>query len=104
MAEVLTLTTPVTTPDTTTWLVKTMFLDVDAPSVKIEIVSNLGEPFVWRYIVSDTVTEANVRAALSFINQGKFMVNQGKSLQRWILEQIAADQNSKAGTVSGAIE
>jgi hypothetical protein len=103
MAELLTLTTPDTKPTITTWRVKNLFFDVDTPSIKVDIASNTGESYTWRYVVSETVTVADIRTALSFINQGKFMVNQGKSLQKWILDRMST-MGVKVGTVSGAVD
>ncbi len=98
--EKLTLTTPVSSVSTTDWHVADIYLSTEAPAVKVTLVSNVGERFIYRYVPSDTVTAAQVRTALSYINQGKFMTLQGKTLERWLLEKISAD-GVKVGTVSG---
>lgn len=103
MAELLTLAAPDTRFTITTWRLKTLRLDVEAPSIVVELVANTSESFTWRYVVSPTVTEADIRTALSVINQGKFMVNQGKSLQKYLLERMSA-LGVKVGTVSGSVD
>lgn len=104
MAEILTLTTPITPPSTTTYRVRSLFMDPDAPAIKTEFLSNLGETVVWRYVVSDTVTAAQIRVALSFINQGKFMSIQGKSLQRFLIDEAQSRGVLGAGSVSGTVD
>lgn len=103
MAEILTLVAPETKPNITTWRISKIFFDVDTPSINIDLISNTGEIFVWRYVVSEGVTANDIRAGLSFINQGKFMAVQGKSLQKWILDKINS-LNVKEGSVSGTVE
>lgn len=100
MAEILTLATPIVPPSTTTWAVDDIYLSASAPAIKVTLVSNAGERFVYRYAPNETVTAAQVLAAISFINQGKFQTLQGKSLQRWLLDRISAE-GVKVGTVSG---
>jgi hypothetical protein len=103
MPELLTLTSPETKPTITTWRVRSLFFDADAPSIKVEIAANTGESFTWRFVEGPGITEADIRTALSFINQGKFMVNQGKSLQKWILDKMST-LGIKVGTVSGSVD
>ncbi len=79
MAEQLVLSTPETFPANATWRVLDFSINTD--------------------VVSDTVTLAQVKNAISFINAGTFKT-QGKTLQKWLLEQIAILDN-KAGTVTG---
>lgn len=100
MAEQLTLTTPETTLTANTWRVTEIALSVTAPSIKVTLTSDTGASFVWRYVPNDTVTEADVRMALSVINQGRFATVQSKTLDRWVLERIIA-LGVKAGTVTG---
>lgn len=99
MAEILTLTTPETFPSNATWRVLDVSINVDAPSIKVTLRSDSGRDDVWRYVVSDTVTSTQVRNAIIFINNGNFKTL-GKTLQKWLLEQIAILDN-KAGTVTG---
>ncbi len=98
--EKLTLTTPVTYTSTVDWKIVDIYISTESPAVKLTLASNTNERFVYRYVPSDTVTAAQVRTALSYINQGKFMTLQGKTLERWLLEKISAD-GVKVGTVSG---
>jgi hypothetical protein len=100
MAELLTLTSPQTFPSNTTWKVEDIYLSLIGPSIKITVVSNTGERFVWRQVPGPDLTAADILVGLSFINQGKFMVNQGKSLQKWLLDRMSA-AGAKVGTVSG---
>jgi hypothetical protein len=103
MPEILTLTTPVAGPSTTTWKVEDIYLSRLAPAIKVTLVSNTGERFVFRQIPGPDITAAEILVGLSFINQGKFMVNQGKSLEKWLLDRISA-AGVKVGTVSGTVE
>jgi hypothetical protein len=100
MAEILTLTTTQTFPSITTWSVENIYLDKVAPSIKVTLVSNTGERYVFRQVVDEETTAADILTGLSFINQGKFMVNQGKSLQKWLLDRISA-AGIKVGSVTG---
>ena len=101
MAEILTLTAAETKPPITTWRVVSLCIDTDGPSVKVEFASNTGERRVWRYLVGGSVTLANVNAAITFINQGRFATQQSKSLQKWLLEQAIVNGVFGTGTVSG---
>lgn len=103
MAEVLTLATPEVSPSVTTWRVDDIFFSVSSPSIKVTLVSNTGERYVYRAVPSETVSAAQILTGLSFINQGKFMTQQGKSLQKWLLDRISAE-GVKVGTVSGTVE
>lgn len=100
MAEKLTLAVPVTPPATVEWEVIDIFLSKEAPAIKVTLLSNTGERYVYRAIPSETVPASQILAGLSFINQGKFMVQQGKSLQKWLLDRISAE-GVKVGSVSG---
>ena len=104
MAEILTLTTPITLPSTTTYRVRSFFIDPDAPSIKTDFESNLGERVVWRYIVNETTTKAQVDAAISFINQGKFKTIQGKSLQKFLIQEAQSIGILGTGSISGIEE
>ena len=100
MAEQLDLTAPETFPSISTWSVVDIYMSKEAPSLKVTLASNTGARFVYRVVPSATVTAAKILNALSFINQGKFMTTQGKSLQRWLLDKISAE-GVKIGTISG---
>lgn len=103
MSETLVLTTPETGPSTTEWRVVTIGLDVTTPYIKVRLRSNTGQDFLWVLTPdeSDPSILEDINQGLSYINQGKFATVQGKSLQRWLLEQIIA-RGVKLGTVSGA--
>lgn len=104
MAEVLTQTIPTTFEAITTWKVAQFYVDPKSPSVKVEFESNTGTRIPWRYVVSSGVTEAQVKAAISSINQGKFMAVQGKSLEKWLIQQAQAAGILPAGSVSGTVD
>lgn len=102
MPETLTTTSPQTHPSEITWDVVNIWLDKEAPSIKVTLVSNTGLRYVYRAVVSNGTTAALILAGLSFINGGKFKVNQGKSLEKWLLDKIAVEIPGFAGTVAGA--
>lgn len=102
MTEILTLTDPIMHPSATTYQVKSFFIDPYAPSIKTDFESNLGDRVTWRYVVAEgKVTQAQVDAAISFINQGKFKTIQGKSLQRFLIDEAQSRGVLGAGSVSG---
>ena len=101
MAKILTLTTPISTANLTTWDVVNVWLDKEAPALKATVKSNLGERRSIAFIPDGTVTPAQILTGLSFINQGKFMTVQGIDLEDWLLKKIAAEVPGFAGTVSG---
>lgn len=74
-----------------------LHIDLKAPNIEVTLESDTGYRFVWRYIVSGTVTETDILNAIRFINRGDF-VAQGKTLRQWILERIVA-LGVKSGTV-----
>lgn len=100
--EKLTLAAPVPGPTTTEWTIEDIYLSKTAPAIKATLVSNAGDRFVYRYVPSATVTAAQVNAAITYINQGRFKTVDNQTLQAWILSQISA-QGVKVGTVSGGL-
>lgn len=108
MAEQLDLTTPETFVDIDNYKVVKLDLDNDVPSIKVTLESNTGVRIIWSLAppvgaidgTAPGTSPAEIQAGLSFINQGKFMVNQSISLQRWLMEQMSA-KGFKIGTVSG---
>jgi len=104
MPEKLVLTVAEPGPSLVEWSVQDFYANPKTPAVKVTYVSNTGTVKVWRYIVSETVTVAQVKAAISFINQGKFMVNQTKSLEKWLIEQGIAAGVLAAGAVTGTVD
>jgi len=101
MAEILTLAVPVVPPSTTTYRVRTFFMDPDAPSIKTEYESNAGERIVWRYVVDELTTLAQVQAALSYINKGRFKTIDGVSLQKFLIREAQSRGILGAGDISG---
>lgn len=104
MAQQLDLTTAETFPSITSWKVVDFDGNTKAPFLKVTFEANTGEQRVWRLVPSETVTAAEIRQGLSFINQGKFMTVQGKSLQRWLIEQAQSRGFLLAGTISGTAD
>lgn len=103
MAEILNLTVSETAPATTTWRIARLCLDVDTPSIKVDLVSNTNKTFTWRLVPTTVVPASTIIQGLSFINQGKFKALQGKSLHRWLLDRMISD-GIFAGTVSGIVD
>ena len=101
MSEVLTLTTPQTYPSLTDYRVVHFQGNTEIPYIKITVVANTGEHRTFLLVPGEQFTLTEINSALSFINQGKFATLQGKSLQRWLLEQLIA-KGLLAGTVSGS--
>lgn len=102
MSETLTLTTVVTYPSLTTWSIVGIHLDKAALSIKIDVLSDTGNRQSFRFVDGENgVTKAQIVSALSSINQGKFATLQGKSLQKWLLEQMQ-DAGFGDGAISGS--
>lgn len=102
MAQYLTLTTPITFPSITTWEIMAITLDRRTPSIKALVRSNTGEQRAIAYVPDpdDPDVVQTIWAGLRFINDGNFRL-QGKTLQRWLLEQFAQDGKLDPGTVTG---
>lgn len=98
--EKLTLATPVSAPTVTEYTIVDIYISKVAPSIKVTLLSNTGEEFVYRYVPSGTVTATQVLNAITYINQGRFKTVDNQTLQAWLLAQISA-QGVKVGTVSG---
>lgn len=103
MAEKLILTTPVTGPSDTEFKITGIFFGIESPSIKVDIEYNTGKTDTFRMVVDSQTTIEQVKAALLFINEGKFKTVQNKSLHKWLLEQIATKLN-KPGNVTGTPE
>lgn len=101
MAEILTLTAPIVPPSTTTYRVRLFFMDPNTPSIKTEFETNLGERIVWRYTVEDGTTLAQVNAALSYINKGRFKTINGVSLQKFLIQEAQSRGILGPGNVTG---
>lgn len=104
MPQKLVLTATEPGPALSEWRVQEFYVNSKTPAIKVAFVANTGAVVHWRAIVSETITAAQVRAACSFINQGKFMVIQGKSLEQWLIEQAQAAGVLAAGVVSGTVD
>lgn len=98
--ETLTLSTSETQHIAASWQVRKVHIDADAPNIEVSLRSDTGQMFVWRYVVSETVTVEQVRSSIRVINRGEFRPL-GKTLHQWLLERIVA-LGVKAGTISGA--
>lgn len=105
MTEKLDLTIP-SVSSLDNWEVTSLHLNRDTPAIKVSVRSNTGVIKNLRYVPSpdDPAVEAQIRIGLSFINQGKFMTIQGKSLQKWLLEKLRDDGHLNAGVVTGSPE
>ena len=103
MPEKFTLTTPAPGPTEIDFEITGIYLGVESPAIKVDIRYNTGKTDVFRYVPSPDVTLAQVKTALTFINDGKFKTVQNKSLYKWLLEQVALQLNEQ-GTVTGVPE
>ena len=95
MAELLTLATPIVPPTRTTYKVTLLVLDWLARVIQIRLRGSDGVEVHVEYS-GDTAT-----ALMTTLNSANLSV---KSLQRRILEKLAADGKLPAGTVSGTPE
>lgn len=103
MPEILTLDSPETAPSITTWKIKTIYIDVDVPYIKVDFKSNTGKIDTWRLTPNETTPASEITAGLLFIDSGKFKTVQGKSLRKWLMEQAIA-KGFKVGTITGTPE
>jgi len=92
MAELLTLTTPVTTPSITTWRVVSLLLDWDAATIAIGLRGSGAER------LSHAYTGPNATTMMIALNKANLTSN---SLHKRILTQLNAD-GILAGTISGS--
>lgn len=92
MAEIVTLTVPVTTPNLTTYTVRAISLDLDVPAIVIRLRGTNGEIKTCSY---NGVTATNLIIALNKLDMSAM------SLQRRILARLIAD-GEIAGVVSGS--
>lgn len=105
MPEQLNLTTPETFPSITSWRVIAFSADIKAPAIKIIFEANTGEQRIYRLVPNqDESNITMIRNGLSYINQGKFMTQQNKSLQRWLIEQAQSRGFLPSGIITGVIE
>ena len=102
MAEVLDLNTPITKPSTTTWRVVGLNLSYEPnhSTVGVHLLGSDGLRRSYGYTDYDEnqVFTGTATALLSALNTANLSV---KSLQKRVLERIAADFPVNAGTVSG---
>lgn len=92
MAEVVTLTTPITTPNLTTYTVRMIAMDWDAATITIRLRGTNGETKMCSY---NGATATNLMVAL---NKANLATN---SLHKRCLDRLIAD-GEIAGTVSGS--
>lgn len=90
----ITLNIPETKESITKWKIKDIYFSFASPAIKVTLVSNTGEDFVWRLIPNDIITANQILDELSLINEGKF-----DTLQKYLLDKITFD-GTKIGTVS----
>jgi len=93
MAEIVTLTTPVTTPSLTTYAVRMINMDLDVPAIVIRLRGSNGEV---KTVAYNGVTATNLMVALNKANLST------TSLQKRCLERLIADGELPAGTISGS--
>lgn len=94
MAEVLTLTAPVTFPNLTGYTITDVQLDITNLTVRVRLVGDNGRTFVRAWTPTTSPTGATVLHAL---NTGNFSTN---SLSKKIYQQLITD-GLLAGTISG---
>lgn len=90
--ELITLTTPVTTPSITTWRVSSLLLDWDAAVIAITLRGSGGER------LSHTYTGANATAQMTALNKVNLTSN---SLHKRIIQRLI-DDGMLSGTISGS--
>ncbi len=89
MAELITLTTPVTPPTLTTYTVRVITLDRNTPRIEIFLRGNNGES------LSHTYTSTTATAFMNNLNTRNFT---STSMQAEILKRLAVD-----GVLTGAV-
>lgn len=92
MAEIVTLTTPVVTPNLTTYTVRAINMDLDVPAIVIRLRGTNGESKTCSY---QGVTATNLIVALNKVDLST------TSLQKRVLQRLIAD-GEIAGTISGS--
>jgi len=102
MAEKLDEEVPSVPAFTRPWEVVDFHGNKKVPFFKVTFEANTGEQRVWRLVPNEDGSNiTTIRQGLSFINGGKFMTVQGKTLERWLFEQWQAD-GGPPGAVSGS--
>lgn len=101
MAEIITLTTPLTKPSQTTITIERITFDRVAQSVYVQWSGNNGEAASYAYVtpapIGATVTRTGA-SLLSLVNTRNFTTN---SMMKQILQLIQTDGLIGAGSVSG---
>jgi hypothetical protein len=92
MAEIITLTTPVTTPNVTTWRVVFLGLDWESATISMGLRGSGGEKLNHAY------TGPNATTLMIALNKANLTSN---SLHRRILTQLHTD-GIVVGTISGS--
>lgn len=101
MPQTATLTVPIAGPSAVTFDIEEIILNKNSPAIKITIVLSTGEKRSLSFTVTNGTTKAQIITGLSFINQGKFMTQQGITLEDWLMKKISTDIPGYANTVSG---
>ena len=91
MAESFVLTTPLT-QQTTQYSVRSLLLSLDSPSVRVVLMDQAGVRSTYEYVGETALT------LVIQLNKANLSVS---SLQRRILEQLAADGKIGDGAVTG---
>lgn len=92
MAELVTLTTPITYSNTTTFEVRYLEIDRDQPRITVKVRDNRGE------YVRHTYTSTTALTLISFLNTKNFG---STSLQKEIIKRLQNDSVIGAGVISG---
>lgn len=103
MGATLNLTAAETKPDIVTWKPVNWLLDRTVPSMKVTFEAETGERRVWRLVPSASVTAAQIRAGLKYVNEGKFATVRGITLEQWLVEQWQAN-GGPAGSISVTVD
>ena len=94
MAEILTLTTPITPPTNSTYTIDRITIDVIALSIMVQLLGTNGEALSKVY---DSTTNPTGATLLHALNTGNFSVN---SLMKAVYNRLIAD-GVLTGSVSG---
>jgi hypothetical protein len=92
MAEIVTLTSPITPPSLTTYSVRMIQMDLDVPTIVIRLRGTNGE------IKTCSYAGATATTLMIALNKANLTSN---SLQRRVLTQLIAD-GEISGTISGS--
>ena len=92
MPEILTLTSPITKPSVTTYVV--LFLSLDWGNARIVVRVQASDEAVQEFVYEG----ATATALMTILNSANLSV---KSLYKRVIEKLQADGNLPAGTITG---